>query len=139
MVEPSFRAALMPTVGRAALLEPGFGAASGTAITLSVIAVFADPEQRVASAAAANPLPENRLALVRHVRPKTGLDNGNKSWQVGISLCGGLLEGCQTGTRPLPTAGFRTCSRLPRKTLHLARNDDDGWMIAPAARMMLPV
>jgi hypothetical protein len=125
MVEPPFRAALMPAVGGTPLLEPGFGAASGTAITLSAITVFADPEQRVASAAAAHPLPENRLALLRHVRPKTGLDNGNKSWQVGISLCGGLLKVARLEPGRFQRPGSLPAPAFNEKLYTFARTDDD--------------
>src|SRR5450756_233875 len=66
MIQPSFRASLMAAVGTASLLESGFSAASGTAIALSAITVLADPEHRVASTAAANPLPEKHFAKSRH-------------------------------------------------------------------------
>ncbi len=86
MVQPSFRAPLVAAVGAASLLEPGCSAACGAAIALSAIAVPADPEHRVASAAAANSLPENHFAMSRHPCPRAGLDNGNRSWQVRTSL-----------------------------------------------------
>jgi hypothetical protein len=86
MVQPSFRAPLVSVVGAAALLESSFHAAGGAAIALSAITVLADPEHRVASAAAANPLPENHFARNGHAPPQAGLDNGNRSWQVRTSL-----------------------------------------------------
>jgi len=72
MVQSSFRAPLVAAVGRASLLDPGFSAASGAAIALSAITVLADPEHRVASNAAANPLPENHFAMSRHPCPRGG-------------------------------------------------------------------
>jgi hypothetical protein len=86
MVQPSFRASLVAAVGAASLLEPRFTAASGAAIALSAITMLADPEHREASTAAANPLPENHFAMSRHRRPQAGLDNGNRSWQLGTSF-----------------------------------------------------
>ncbi len=66
MIESSLRAPLVAAVGAAALPATGFGAASGTAIALSAIAVSADPEQRVASNA--SPLTKDRLAMKIHAR-----------------------------------------------------------------------
>jgi hypothetical protein len=101
----------MATVGTALLLAPGFGAAGGAAIALPTITVLTDPEQRVAAAAAANPLPENDFARNRHARPQTGLDNGSRSWQVKTSsMRGDLLQvarpgpGRLHGRVPLPPA-----------------------------------
>lgn len=86
MVQPSFRAPLVTAVGTAPLLEAGLGPAGGTAITLPAVTVLTDPEHRVASTAAANPLPENHFARNRHARPQTGLDNGQQSCQVRTSF-----------------------------------------------------
>lgn len=86
MIQPSVRALLMPAVGAAPLAEPGLHAAGQAAIALSTITVLADPEHRMASAAAANPLPENHFARNVHARPQAGLDNGNRSWQVRTSF-----------------------------------------------------
>ena len=86
VVQPSFPALLVAGIGAASLLEPSFTAASATAIALPTIAVRADPEHRVASNAAANPLPENHFARNGHAPPQAGLDNGNRSWQVRTSL-----------------------------------------------------
>lgn len=86
MVQPSFRAPLVPAIGAASLLDSGPIAASGAAIALSAIAVLADPEHLVAFAALANPLPENHFAMSRHPCTPAGLDNGNRSWQVRTSF-----------------------------------------------------
>jgi len=84
MIQPSFETPLMAPVGVASLLEACFGAASGAAIALSAITMLTDPEHGLTCDAAANPLPENRSAMIRHAR--RGLDNGNRSWQVRISF-----------------------------------------------------
>ncbi len=93
MIEPAFGASLMPAVGAAALSTPGFGSALFAAIALSAIAVPADPEHCVTSHAKANPLTKHHLAMSIHARRQAGLDNGERSWQVGTSLlCGYLLK-----------------------------------------------
>jgi hypothetical protein len=89
MIEPSFRAVLVAAVGAAPLFDPCLSATSGTAVPLSPIAVLTNPENRPASFVRANPLTENRLAMMNH-RPSTGLDIGAKSWQVRNSSFVGL-------------------------------------------------
>jgi hypothetical protein len=92
----------MAAVGAAALPEPGFSAARGAAITLSAVAVSADPEHCVASHAEANPLTKHHLAMKIHARRQAGLDNGERSWQVRTSLmCGYLLKVARLDARPL--------------------------------------
>ena len=86
MIQSPFPTALVAVVGAASLPEPGLGATGEAAIALSTITLPADPEHRVASAAAANPLPENYFAVGRHRCPHAGLDNGNRSWQVRTSF-----------------------------------------------------
>jgi len=76
VVEPSLRAALMAAVGAAMLLAARLITAGGTAIALAAIAVLTDPEHRLASPAAANPLTENRFAMNRHPLRLAGLDTG---------------------------------------------------------------
>jgi hypothetical protein len=127
MIEPAFGAPLMPAVGAAALLEAGLVAASRAAITLAPVAMPTDPEHRVAFPAAANPLPENRFAMHRHPRPRAGLDNGNRSWQVKTIHSGDLLLGLPTGTPPLATAGSHVL--FPP-----SRNDLTPWASRPDDR-----
>ena len=86
VIQPAFRTPLMTAVSATPLLEPCFIPARGTTVTLSAIAVRADPEQRLTTAAAANPLPENDFAMNLHASPQTGLDNGSRSWQVRTSF-----------------------------------------------------
>ena len=122
MIESSFRALLVAAVGAAALPEPGFGAAGGTAIALPPIALLAEPEHRLASGAEANPLTKNDLALI-HARRETGLDNGDRSWQVRTSFDVWLpAQGCQTGRPVASTAGHPKRSRLRRRTLYPQTN-----------------
>jgi len=86
MIQPAFQALLMAAVGAAPLLQTRSNPASGAAIALAAITMLADPEHDLTSAAAANPLPENRFAMKRHARHRRGLDNGNGSWQVRTSF-----------------------------------------------------
>lgn len=101
MIELSFRASLVAVVGAASLLAAGFVTAGVAAVTLSVIAVPADPEHCVATDARTNALTKNDLAMTIHVRPEAGLDNSDRSWQVKTSLlCGYLLKVARLDARP---------------------------------------
>jgi len=91
MIEPAFRTPLIAAVGNAVLSAPGCTAAHRAAITLSAITVLTDPERRMTSTAAANPLPQNHFARKRHARRKRRLDNGSRSWQVRTSFARGDL------------------------------------------------
>ena len=76
MILPAFGTPLIATVGTPSLLESGGNAAGGTAITLSAITVFTNPEHGMTPIAEANPLPQNHFAVNRHARRRRGLDNG---------------------------------------------------------------
>ena len=91
VVESAFGALLIPAVGRLVLLAAGSGAACGTAIALSAIAMCTNPEHRLASLAAANALPENHFSMNRHPPTQADFDNGNGSCQGRTSLDGDLL------------------------------------------------
>jgi len=123
MIELSFGASLVPVVGAAALPAPGFNATGFAAVTLPAIAVPADPENCVASDSRANPLPKDHLAMKIHVRPRTGLDNGDRSWQVRTSsMCGYLLKVARLSARTASTVRVPRCvPRLRRRTLSVAR------------------
>ena len=56
-------------------------ALDAASLAQSAIAVPADPEYGVASAIAANPLPQNHFAGSRHRCPRVGLDTGGRIWQ----------------------------------------------------------
>jgi hypothetical protein len=90
MIEPAFRTPLVPAVGDTVSPPPGFRAASRAAIALTPIAVRTNPEHRLASLAAANPLPENHFALNCHPPPQADFDNGNGSCEGRTSFDGGL-------------------------------------------------
>jgi len=77
MIQPAFRTPLVTAVCATPLLEPCLVTTGGTAIALPTIAVLTDPEHRLATAATANPLPENDFAMNLHAGPQTGLDNGS--------------------------------------------------------------
>ena len=126
MIELSFGASLVPVVGAAALPAPGFNATGFAAVTLPAIAVPADPENCVASDSRANPLPKDHLAMKIHVRPRTGLDNGDRSWQVRTSsMCGYLLKVARLSARTASTVRVPRCvPRLRRRTLSVAKVDD---------------
>jgi hypothetical protein len=90
VVEPAFRTLLIAAIGRPVLPAPGFRAASRAAIALTAIAVSTNPEHRLASPAAANPLPENHFSMNRHLPAQADFDNGNGSCQGRTSFDGGL-------------------------------------------------
>jgi hypothetical protein len=104
MIELSFQASLVSVVGAPSLPAPSFRAAGFAAVTLSPVAVPADPEHCVASDSRTNALPKNHLAMTTHVRREAGLDNGDRSWQVKTSsLCGYLMKVARLDTRTAPT------------------------------------
>jgi hypothetical protein len=88
VVEPAFQALLITAVGHPVLPTPGFGAARRAAIALPTIAMATNPEHRLASLAAANPLPENHFSMNRHPPRPADFDNGNGSCQGRTSLDG---------------------------------------------------
>ena len=81
MVLPTFRTALVTAIGCAALLPSGIGATDLAAIALPAIAARTDPEHRMASLTAANPLPKNHFFVNRHPPTQADFDNGNGSCQ----------------------------------------------------------
>jgi hypothetical protein len=91
VVEPAFGTLLIAAVGRPVLPAPGFAAARRAAVALSAVAMCTNPEHRLASLAAANPLPENHFPMNRHPPTQADFDNGNGSCQGKTSLDGDLL------------------------------------------------
>jgi hypothetical protein len=75
MILPALGTPLIPSIGAPPLLEPGGPAAVGTAIPLSAITVFTDPEHSVTPILQANPLTQNHFAVNRHARRRRALDN----------------------------------------------------------------
>ena len=77
MIQPAFRALLIPTIRAAVLLEPDLAAALQTAIAVSPITVLANQEQSLTTGA--KPLPKHHFAVCRRHGPvRAGLDNGNR-------------------------------------------------------------
>jgi hypothetical protein len=71
-------------IGAAMLPQPGSIAAGPAAVELSPVTAGADKEHRLAFAA--NPLPENHIALRRHAPSLAGLDNAMASWHLEKQL-----------------------------------------------------
>jgi len=88
VVESAFGTLLITAVGRPVLPAPGFSAARRAAIALSAIAMCTNPEHRLASLTATNPLPENHFSMNRHPPTQADFDNGNGSCQGKTSLDG---------------------------------------------------
>jgi hypothetical protein len=140
MIEPPFEAPLMTTVGSTALLAPGFGAASRTAVALASITVRANPEHRLAPLAAANALPENHFSMNRHPPTQADFDSGNGSCQGRTSLDGDLLmKVAEPEPRCFEQRGSLPPSKPQYKFSRECFGEDDGRKIAPPARMMSPV
>lgn len=76
VVEPSFRALLMPAVGGASLSQARLLPADGAAIPLAAVTVGAEKEQRATLREKAKPLSENHFAMRRHAGPQAELDKG---------------------------------------------------------------
>ncbi len=125
MIELSFGASLVPLIGAAALPPPGFGAAGFAAVALSPVAVPADPEDSVAADNRTNTLTKDHLAMKIHVRPRTGLDNGDRSWQVRTSsMCGYLLKVARLSARTASTVRAPDVSPPSTKNFISVKVDD---------------
>ena len=116
MVLAPFRALLVPAVGQAVLLPARLLSTEVTAVVLSPITVATDPEDLATAAGTTNSLTEDNFGAGRHPRPKVGLDNGDRSWQLEhLLMFGYLIKVCHTGNStaltvgfPLPTSGDQT-------------------------------
>lgn len=65
---------------------------------LSAVTAATDPENLVTTAGTTNSLTKNNFAVGRHARPKVGLDNGDRSWQLEhLLMFGYLMKVCHTG------------------------------------------
>jgi len=126
VVEPAFRALLIAAVGRPVLPTPGLAAARRAAIALSASAMGTNPEHRLASLAAANPLPENHFALNRHPPVQADFDNGNGSCQGRTSLDGDLLmKVAEPEPRCFEQRGSLPSSKAQYKFSRECSGDDD--------------
>ena len=102
MVLAPFRALLVAAVSQAVLLSARLQPTKVTAIVLSSITLATDPEEPATVAGTTKSWTENNFGKGRHPRPKVGLDNGDRSWQLEtILVFGYLMKVCHTGN---PTA-----------------------------------
>ncbi len=108
-----FRTLLMAAVGQAVLLSACLLPTKRAAVVLPSVTAATDPENLVTAASTANSLTKDNFGVGRHPRPKVGLDNGDRSWQLEtIVVFGYLMKVCHTGNSialtvgfPLPTSG----------------------------------
>ena len=106
MVLTPFRSLLVAVVGQAALLPASLPSTQRAAVVLPPVTVATDPEDLATTAGTAKPLTEDNFGADRHPRPKVGLDNGDRSWQVETIVDGGNLKrSAIRGTRPLRRPG----------------------------------
>lgn len=78
MIEASFMALLVATVGAPSLADAGLFTALGATVALSAITVRADQKHCVTLVTVANSLPEYSFAVnCRHASSQAGLDNGS--------------------------------------------------------------
>jgi len=107
MVLTSFRTLLVAAVSQAVLLPARLQPTEGAAVVLPSVTVATDPENLVAVACPANSLTQDNFGVGRHPRPKVGLDNGDRSWQLETRLMSGyLMKVCHTGSPIAQTIGF---------------------------------
>ena len=107
MVLTSFRALLVAAVGQAVLLSACLLPTKRAAVVLSSVTVATDPENLATAAGTTNSLTKDNFAVGRHPRPKVGLDNGHRSWQLEhLLMFGYLMKVCHTGNPTALTVGF---------------------------------
>ena len=93
-----FRTLLVAAVSQAVLLSARLPPTEVAAVVLSSVTLATDPENLIAVACPANSLTEDNFDVRRHPRPKVGLDNGDRSWQLETRLMSGyLMKVCHTG------------------------------------------
>lgn len=81
MIQPAFRALLMPAIGRPALPPARFLATAHAAVAVAAVAVYANPEHRPAARITANSMPKNNFPTNRHPPQQAAFDKGNGSCQ----------------------------------------------------------
>jgi hypothetical protein len=107
MVLAPFRTLLMAVVGQAVLLPARLPPTEAAAVVLSPVTMAADPEDLTTVAGTTNSLTEDNFDVGRHPRPKVGLDNGDRSWQLETLLVSGyLMKVCHTGNSTALTVEF---------------------------------
>jgi hypothetical protein len=98
MVLAPFWALLVTAVGQAVLLLARSLPTEVAAVVLSPVTVTADPEDLATTTGTTNSLTEDNFGVGRHPRPKVGLDNGDRSWQLEHLLMSGYqMKVCHTG------------------------------------------
>ena len=98
VVQAPFRTLLVAAVSQAVLLSVRLPPTEVAAVVLSSVTLATDPENLMAAACSANSLTEDNFDVRRHPRPKVGLDNGDRSWQLETRLMSGyLMKVCHTG------------------------------------------
>jgi hypothetical protein len=107
MVLAPFQALLVTAVGQAVLLPARLLSTELAAVVLSSVTMATDPEDLATAAGTANSLTEDNFGVGRHPRPKVGLDNGDRSWQLEhLLMFGCLTKVCHTGNSTAITVGF---------------------------------
>jgi hypothetical protein len=107
MVLAPFRTLLVAAVGQAVLLPARLLPTEVAAVVLSPVTVATDPEDLATTAGTTNSLTQDNFGEGRHPRPKVGLDNGDRSWQLETNLVFGyLMKVCHTGNSTALTVGF---------------------------------
>ena len=107
MVLAPFRTLLVAVVGQAVLLPARLLPTEAAAVMLSPVTMAADPEDLATAAGTANSLTEDNFDAGRHPRPKVGLDNGDRSWQLETLLVSGyLMKVCHTGNSTVRAVEF---------------------------------
>ena len=107
MVLAPFRALLVTAVGQAVLLPARLLSTEVAAVVLSPVTVATDPEDLATAASTTNSLTEDNFGAGRHPRPKVGLDNDDRSWQLEhLLMFGYLMKVCHTGNSTALTVGF---------------------------------
>jgi hypothetical protein len=74
MIEPTFRALLVPAIGAASLAQSGLIPARWTAITLPPVTVRTQKKDRATFAPQAKAEPQRQLAMTRHACSQAALD-----------------------------------------------------------------
>ena len=82
MVLAPFGTLLVAAVGQAVLLPARLLPTEVAAVVLSSVTVATDPEDLATAAGTTNSLTKDNFGMGRHPRPKVGLDNGDRSWQL---------------------------------------------------------
>jgi hypothetical protein len=88
VVEASFRAFLVASIGTSPLLPASVGAVLSAAIAMSAIAVGADEKHGVALLTETDSMKKNRFAVsLRHASSQADLDNGTRFVAGWNQLC----------------------------------------------------